>query len=166
MRILILGLDHAIQAIPGNFPNPRKNRYERLLKQLVKDRAVGFLGEETYLNERSIAKRVANSVNGVHWEPIEMSSEERDAFGITENQNNRPRANETRVSSDPIREEYMVRTALEKAGNARSVLILCGRIHADALAERFREAGHDVDTDDLLNYGWYGKSKRAKKHGK
>jgi hypothetical protein len=158
MRMLILGLDHAIQKIPGNFPNPRKDRYEGLVKQLVKNRTVEFIGEEAYPNWRTIAKRIAGSLNGVHWEAIEMSLEQRDALGITEDQNSRPSDN-VRVLSDPIREAYMVWRAIMKAGAVQSSMILCGRLHTEELGERFRKAGHDVRTDDLLKYGWYRESK-------
>ena len=59
--------------------------------------------------------------------------------------------NETRVPSDGIREEFMAWKTLKIAGKVQSIMIVCGRLHTDALAERFRKAGHEVDKHDLGN---------------
>jgi hypothetical protein len=60
-----------------------------------------------------------------------------------------------RVLSDGIREEYMLWCALTKAGEARSILILCGSSHADELRQRFEKLGHQVTLDSLCNRSWY-----------
>ena len=156
MRVLILPIeDHRIQVIPRVIHDPRgdreRKRFELVLRKLVRDRTVDLIGEETYPEKNTIAKKVANRL-GLRWEAIEMSLKARDELGITEDQNNRPHGNETRVSSDGIREEFMVWKSLHKAGGAQSILIICGRMHKDAVAQKFREAGHKVDLDGLCNY--------------
>ncbi len=42
------------------------------------------------------------------------------------------------------------------AGNAESVLVLCGYNHLIQLKEKFLEAGYDVDCDALYKYEWFG----------
>lgn len=60
-----------------------------------------------------------------------------------------------RVPSDDLREEYTTQRAFEGAGNAESILLLCGSMHARELAKRFADAGNNVGVDFLHNYGWY-----------
>jgi DNA-binding transcriptional regulator LsrR (DeoR family) len=106
---------------------------------------VDFVGEETYPDRDTIARPVAQRHN-VRWHSVELPLEMRNQLGIEENQQSRPLPpNETRVSSHGVREEYMVKTVLEKAENAQTALIVCGCIHAGALVERFRRAGHPAD---------------------
>jgi hypothetical protein len=122
----------------------QRRQLEMLLTRIVVDHGIDFIGEETYPDRETIARLVAGRHN-FRWSPIEMSLETRKQLGIAKDQKSRPLPpNETRVSSDAIREDYMVKTALEQSGNARRVLIICGRIHADALVQRFQKAGHAV----------------------
>lgn len=153
VRILAIG-DHRIQVIPSTFNDPQMGReqFRLLLQKLVTDDRVDFIGEEIYRERSTFAEHVANS-SGARWEPIEMSLKARDELGITEDQKNRPDGIETRVPSDGIREEFMVWKSLQKAGDVQNVLIICGRTHRDALARRFQEAGHEVEPDDVRNYG-------------
>ena len=60
-----------------------------------------------------------------------------------------------RIPSDAVRENYMFDRALEGAGNATSIMVLCGSHHIGALAERFRAHQDNVMTDAVYNYGWY-----------
>ena len=53
------------------------------------------------------------------------------------------------------REEYMFEKTIELVGGAENILILCGRIHTDALAQLFKKAGHTVATSDVNKEGWY-----------
>jgi hypothetical protein len=154
MKILVLGLDHRIQETCDYFPNPRKDKYEALLRHLVEDHAVEFIGVETFADKETIAQKAANSLTGVHCEPAEMSLEQRAALGIAEEQKCRPSEN-VRVLSDTIREAYMVWRTITKAGAAQSSLILCGRLRTEALVELFQNAGHEAEADDLRNYDWY-----------
>src|SRR5260370_684114 len=58
-----------------------------------------------------------------------------------------------RAPSDAVREDYMFARALEAAGEATSILVLCGGLHIRALAERFRAHHDNVTTDAVYNYG-------------
>jgi hypothetical protein len=77
-----------------------------------------------------------------------MPQELRVELGIENEQNNRPYEDAIsdegrvtrkykRIPSDAIREDYMVRYAMTKAGEAKSILILCGFNHGRELRDRF-----------------------------
>jgi hypothetical protein len=146
VRILVLGVDdHRIQDRPRGFLNPQMEQHRRdletLLSQTVVNHHVSFIGEETYPERETIARVVAGRYN-VRWSAIEMPLEMREQLGIAEDQKRRPLPpHETRVASDALREEYMVKTALEKCEDASTMLIVCGSTHASALAEKFRSVG-------------------------
>jgi hypothetical protein len=162
VNIFILGIDHKVTKEIGNFTQGailrQRQEFEKLLNRLVDKRKVEFIGEEEYPERPTIARRIAKSLTGVRCESIEMSKQERHARGIQEEQNNRPRCPETRVPSDEIREKFMVQRTIALARDAHSVLILCGRLHTESLANKFLKAGHHVETGDLGNYDWYSES--------
>jgi hypothetical protein len=47
---------------------------------------------------------------------------------------------EPRLPSDAIREEYMFERVLNEAGDAQSVVVICGILHSHELAKRFRSS--------------------------
>jgi len=53
------------------------------------------------------------------------------------------------------REEYMCAKILAEAGGRESILVICGRTHAGAIAGKLRELGHSVETTDLQDQPWY-----------
>lgn len=173
MEIYILGIDHEIQTFDGRRSQEEKTAYAQLLKRLIPERGIKFVGEETkpsVVEETSpeklpIAKAVAISFD-IPWELIEMSKTARKELGIAEEQatmRNEPifegglvvGSKHVRVPSDGIREEYMVWRTLRKAEEAQSILVLCGFLHADELCQRFEKQGCQVIVDSLCNYPWY-----------
>jgi hypothetical protein len=158
-----------------------KRQYRNLLNQIIDQHQVRFICEEANPCLHYVGQEVSVS-RGLprDWKNIDMPEDVRKQFGIYEEQMNRaeePRLgkiksyvgddgyysdykNDThvfvpRVPSDAIREEYMVERAIAEAGDANSILVLCGHLHAPEVANRFAQAGHTVSLEMLHNYPWY-----------
>ena len=164
-NVYILGIDHDIQTFAGRRTPQDKTEFEKLLRALVSEHQIEFIGDETYPDKNAIAKSVASSLD-IRWEPIEMSLEAREALGIADEQlRERHEAvfsggipigsKVVRVLSDGIREEYMLWRTLTKADEAKNILVLSGFSHVDELRQRFEKAGHQVTTDSLCGREWY-----------
>lgn len=165
MKIYILGIDHEIQVFDGKRTTEEKTKFEKLLRELVSEHHIEFIGDETYRRKKAIAKSVARLLH-IHWGPIEMSLTARKALGIAEEQalqrsepifrdNLVVGSKRTRVLSDGLREEYMIWRTITKAEEARSILVLCGFSHVDELCKKFEKAGYQVTTDSLCRHDWY-----------
>jgi len=164
-NVYILGIDHEIQTFDGRRAAEDKSEFEKLLRALVSERHIEFIGDETYPEKNAIAKSVASSLN-IRWEPIEMSLAAREALGIADEQlreRHEPMfsggipigSKLVRVLSDGIREEYMLWRTLTKADEAKNILVLSGFSHVDGLRQRFERAGHHVTADSLCGCEWY-----------
>jgi hypothetical protein len=155
--------------------------YRTLLTELVKKHGVQFIGEEADPAVETVAAQLTASLTlPFPWKSIDMLEEARRAVGIYEEQMNRVevqmpgRVNThaaadgfyldlkngshrfaARVPSDAVREDYMVKRAIEYAGEARSIMVLCGNFHVEELAKRFNARGNEVETDAVCNYDWY-----------
>jgi hypothetical protein len=181
MNVFILGADHELQRVDAWRSDDMKREYRDLLTRIVDVHGVQFICEEaspiyTYVGEEITASRGLTRP----WRNIDMPQAIREQRRIAEEQNHRlvePRLGTIkshvgddgyyegrrngryrvyqRVPSDAVREEYMYERAIEGAGNANSILVICGHMHAPELEKRFKNAGHTVTIDMLHNYGWY-----------
>src|SRR5258708_13498857 len=141
-------------------PGARANRrFEELLKRKIAEHSVQFIGEEAEFGSETIAQRL-----GLAWANIDMPETERAARGISAEQSRRapiPRylgddartqlteegyqrivrdgwvELEPRLKSDEVREEYMLQRTMDEAGDAESILVICGIVHSAELADRF-----------------------------
>jgi hypothetical protein len=164
MNALILGLNHQIQPSVvrsggediERLEREQKDRFTDLLRGLIESRGVQFIGEEAEHGVISIADLVARE-RGCRYANIEMSPDERQRrkIPVDYSRPQSPYSPEQRARWQREREEYMVMTALAMAGDARSLLILCGREHTDSLAVLFRKAGREAKTSDLNKEPWY-----------
>jgi hypothetical protein len=167
MNVYILGLDHETQQRDGKASAVYHDEFEKLVRELITKHDITFIGDETYIEKKSIAREIADDLK-IRWEPIEMTTEMREQLGIVCDQAERLvaigngwkepiRFKETRVRSDSIREEYMFWKAATKAeeANAESILILCGFQHAGELQRIFQKDGHRVTLDSLCTRPWY-----------
>jgi hypothetical protein len=140
-----------------------KQKLEQILRRKVKERGVEFIGEEADFDSETIAERL-----GLPWANIDMPKAERESRGIAEEQKRRIRVPsylgsdartglttegyqrdvgsgwvelEPRLPSDTIREEYMFERVIKEAGDAQSITVICGILHSEELAKRFRRSG-------------------------
>lgn len=165
MRIHILGINHQVQpadirswgsnGLPQKFEQEQKERYAALVETLIAKTGAQIVVEETQHGLDTVTKRVCDRVK-CRPANIEMPPAERTARGIPAAYNENPdTAPDDRERWNREREEYMVTKAMAEAGDAESAIVICGRMHVQALAERFSEAGHTVETTDLQDQPWY-----------
>lgn len=164
MNILVVGLMHQLQSTAPIYTGDKaieleegqKRQYGEMLDRIIKERAVQFIGEETKHGTDSIAQRIARRQKR-EYANIEMEPTERQAKGIplgyADEDSSLPPEEINRQHK--VRERHMFDKTIKEAGGAEGVLILCGRIHTDALAQLFKEAGHTVETYDVNKEGWY-----------
>lgn len=179
MKAFILGLAHGVQTTAGTCSEGQKLEYRKLLSRLVAERSVEFIGEEQSPGHPTIAGELANSL-GIRWKPIDMSESEKENRGVAKKWSRVPRylgaeartclteegyqrdlgngwvEIEPRHESDKMRDEFMFNRVICDAGNAKSVLVLCGYNHLMQLKQKFLEAAHGVDCDALYKYEWFG----------
>jgi hypothetical protein len=165
MNVLILAINHQIQSARNvqmssdgsaeAFEQSQKNSFEELLRDLIRNQRIGFVGEEAKHGDPTIAQQLCESEN-CQYANIDMKPEERerrqippgyaDIKGITAEEKQR---------CNREREQYMCDLTLEKAGQTENTLLICGRLHAKAIAAILNQMGHNTETIDLQDYDWY-----------
>jgi hypothetical protein len=165
MNVLIVSIDHVVQKARRVLELPKtaaqKTRLETLIRQEIAARNVQFISEEADPRIHTIAQEIANSATpSIPWENIVMTEQQRRDAGIFEALQNRRVDRrpttwgyieiEHRVPADDIRENFFMDRTIERAGAAESVLVLCGDMHTEALATKFRANRHTVVTNDSL----------------
>jgi hypothetical protein len=165
VRILILGINHQIQWVRiwsgnttgalGRFERSQKDQFRGMLRKRIAERQAQFVCEETKHGEPSIAEEVCAS-EGCRYVNIEMHPDERRERKITGNYENDPDLGEKEWAYfNEQRENHMFREILARAGDAESIIVICGRNHVSALATRFRECGHEIEEGDIQGESWY-----------
>lgn len=103
-----------------------------------------------------VSDEVVVTILGCRHANIEMTPEERvrrnTPSGYYEDAS-LPEAEKNRCNQE--REEYMSNETIRGAGRAESILVICGRLHAESIAGHLRKLGHAVEITDLLDQGWY-----------
>jgi hypothetical protein len=165
MNILIVSIDHFLQRTKGRFNSAelilQKSRFEALIRKEVARRNVEFIGEESDPRIVTIAKQIADSCDPpIPWRNIDMPKRVRREAQIFAALQARPATIrrtqfgylevEHRIPEDHVREIYFVEETLRNVGDSQSVLILCGDMHTEELASKFRNEGHIVETNDEM----------------
>jgi hypothetical protein len=160
---LVVGLNHQFQTrdvLSGGddierLEREQKGNFAQYVARMIDERRVGFIGEEAQHGVPLIAEKVASDLD-IHHANIEMPRTERASRRIPEDytRRDRPYTDEQRANWHREREQYMFDQVVQKAA-CDSVLVLCGREHTEALADRFRQSGHKIETYDLNREHWY-----------
>ena len=166
MRVLIISVNHQIQpaeirgmSTDGRveaFERDQKERFIQMLQTEIRKRGIRFIGEEARHDEATIAQRMRGFEN-LQYANIEMTPQERESRNIPPNyadtRSSLSEAEKARCNRE--REEYMCAKILAEAGGRESILVICGRTHAGAIAGKLRELGHSIETTDLRTRSWY-----------
>ena len=166
MRVLIVSVNHQIQpervkgmSSDGSveaFERGQKESFAQMLQKEIHERGIRFLGEEACHGEATIAQKICGLEN-CRYSNIDMTPQERECRNIPRNytdaRSNLSEAERTRCNRE--REEFMCTKALGEAGDADSILIICGRVHAEEIAAELQQLDHDVEQADLQNQAWY-----------
>lgn len=143
MNFVVIGTDHRMQHSEAGF--------EGLLKGLLDMRylePLTAIAEEFHeaVGDSSVAMRLA-SERHLYWYNLNMTTQEKQAASILEEQRNRPdmfqEVTAYRVPSDDVREAAWVEKLIGSASG--TTLVICGYCHLEPLVRRLREAGHNVD---------------------
>jgi hypothetical protein len=175
MTILILAnrVGHEVQRLvldDGDKLRAQKQDFGEMLRRRIEERGIQFIGEEASHRWDTTTARTL----GVRWANIDMPMDERERRGIAEEQKKRIRVPsyvgdqartvlledgyqrdvgdgwvelEVRLPSDVTREQFMFDSLQENIGNADSILVICGIIHSNQLAERLRQLGAKVELE-------------------
>ena len=165
MQILIIGVNHQIQpaqilSMSTNgkleaFEREQKETFGSFVRSKILERGAQFIAEEARHGQETVIQRLC-TLNNWRYANIEMTPEERATGDIPPGYNEDQSLPDTeKARCHREREEYMFERILAEAGDAESLLIICGRVHTAPLADRLREPGHSVDTTDLQEENWY-----------
>lgn len=161
VRCIILGTDHKLQ--------PSDSGLKQKVESLIRENGVSLIAEEVdadHLSQvKSVAKDIAEASRGqIAWLSIDMTSDQRRAAGIYDRLCIRPiplldlttgLGSEQRVylkHADGIREEFWL-AQIKQAKPSNSVLIICGDMHVDFLADKAMGLGWRVTKDRYLPTG-------------
>jgi hypothetical protein len=181
MNVLVLGVDHEIQMVDAWRSAAMKAAYRALLTSKIQRNGIQFIGEESLSAGQTVGQHLSVELALPRpWRNIDMAEKARRVAGIYKEQMERVEVRQAgtvkthfeaggfyldlkngshlfcpRVPSDAVRESYMFDRALEGAGEAGNIMVLCGNFHVEELANRFKARQDNVTTDAVYNYGWY-----------
>jgi len=156
-RIILLGIDHRFQKddATGNF--------RTMLLTVLSGSQVDLICEEATPDVSTVARQTAGEL-GKPWVGVDMSTEERIRAGI-QDELSKPRWYPfckdgvwvARSFYYPhaygIREEYWISRVLRPG--IESYLVICGAMHFDPLAGKFRQKGCVVEGINVCAQEWY-----------
>ena len=168
--------------VNANFQKEQKEQFKQLLLELVKQHGIQFIGEEMDAdwwipNSRERMQRENKSQQGKALDPstpievighqvakmcriiyaeVDIPVAERAQRGIPEDyEDDQKHSPEEIAGWYRVREESMFQQTMANAGEAQSVLVICGRQHLEGLAKLFRNSSCTVEVLDLKNEPWY-----------
>jgi len=137
------------------FERGQKEKFGELVREHIRKRGVQFVGEEARYGEETVAHRVCQQ-EGCRRANIDMTPDERKARNIPPGYYENSEF--SKIEKDRCnreREANMANRVLAEDGKADSVVVICGRVHAGAIAEQLSKSGHSVEQLDLQDQGWY-----------
>jgi hypothetical protein len=170
MKVLVLSFNHSEQIVPVKnealIPDivQNKARVRALVRGIIGSRKVDSICEESDPCHLSIAQQEGFMHDPrIPWKNINMTSQQRLEADIWEALLYRPYDTEFindhtairieyRIPEDDVREEFFKDEILKTASEtgAKSLLVLCGDMHTEALATKLGGAGHEVQTNHDL----------------
>ena len=165
MRVLIIGINHQIQPSDilswsssgalERFERGQKDAFAELVQAKIKEGGVQYVVEESKHGQQSVVESCCRCMD-IRYENIEMPEAQRAALqispGYAEDKGIPP---DKKAKFHAIREQHMVEAMLAGAQGADSVILICGREHSQALADRLIRADHTVEISDLSDQSWY-----------
>jgi len=157
--VYILGCDHYLQEYELQGWQDEIRKIERQLKEkfysvteeIILDQAVKFIGEECKPGQNTIPRKLGTEL-GCKYAEIDMNSEERERKAIPKGYERLGSDEQKRCNA--LREDYMLERTYRESTLETSKLIVCGALHVEGLANRFRERGEEATTRNLLNEQW------------
>jgi hypothetical protein len=164
---IVLATDHKLQrkaqqilstsAALCRIETDQKERYIKLLNDHVCRPGSWFIGEEIEHGALTFARDFACPPN-TYWN-IDMPREQRLELRIPldyANEGGNPRYTAEQIAGwNQQREGFMLEQIRLHRGNTDNMLIVCGAMHAEALAGLLRADNRPVDIHDVRKEEWY-----------
>lgn len=161
--ISILGCDHGhqrkAQSCGGQgleaFEREQKHHFVEAIERIIVEIRPALVGEEINQGADTFAADSARK-HGCDYLNVDMSEPQRRQAAIPRSySDNRTGHSEEELARwDRMREEFMVDATIRNL-NGRNVLVICGRLHQNNLAQLFRDRGHEVRVVDISAEPWY-----------
>ncbi len=170
--VIIFALDHRLQLENhGQNTSSVDSAQQELLKNeitgLLKANNVTLIGDEVNESKTSIFESLAETLR-VRYVKIDMPSEQRQSqkcsgdYSHPVSECDFPSTAEWNADvarCHELREEYMFNRVMKDHRSGDRVLVLCGLIHQEPLARRFRSVTKEVHNKTLLEYAWFDKTR-------
>ena len=165
MTFIVITIDHGWQSVPSGHETQEvataKATLGRVIREVAQRAQIDLICEECDPRLLSIAQRFAyEHIPRIPWKNIFMTAQERQEAGICEALQNRPsdtiqegegllRTVDIRIPEDDVREQFFANECIMEAERvgANTILVLCGDMHVDSLAEKLRARGHQAITN-------------------
>ena len=129
-----------------------KERFYLITEEIIRTQAITFIGEECKPAQRTIPRALA-AEHRCKYAEIDMNSRQREEYRIPKNYEKL--GNDEQRRCNALREEHMVERTYSESTVETAKLIVCGALHLEALARRFREREPQVIVRNVLNEKWW-----------
>jgi hypothetical protein len=169
VKALIVGIYHAIQAVPlwndgAGAYLAEKRRLEAYIKGVIAQEQIDLICEEADPAYVTIAQKMAYEFKPrIQWKDISLTSQDSLEAGIwpalhyrpakfVRDDQGEPYLVEERIPEDDKRETIFVDRILATATSvgAKRILVLCGDAHVEVLKVKLETSGHQVQTNHSL----------------
>lgn len=159
--VYIVGCNHAIQPrdedwLTGDTSEAREQKahFAGLIKQVIQEGGIQFVGEEWGRSEITTAHAIANT-HQIPWSNINTSLEDLDGLGIPHGYVKADFSEAQKKHWHSQREQTMLRKLKENRREAQNILIVCGFDHMESIADLLRRESLVAKILDYRKEGWY-----------
>jgi hypothetical protein len=159
--IHIVGCNHGIQVGIGGFTgldpddqNEQRAHFRVLLENICEEQAIQIVLEEDGAPEETAGEQIATQRN-IPWTDINTSNDDKNQMGIPIDYVNGAYTEDQKSNWNHQRELFMVGKINEHRSEGESLLIICGFVHMQPLAEILGQDGTSVQQWDYRNLDWH-----------
>jgi hypothetical protein len=157
--IHIVGCNHGIQVGIGGFTaldpadqNEQRAHFRALLESICKKQAIKIVLEEDGAPEETAGQQIAAQRN-IPWADINTSNDDKVQMGIAIDYVSGPYTEDQKSNWNRQRELFMVGKIDEHRSEGKSLLIICGFVHMQPLADLLGQ--DDALQWDYRSLDWY-----------
>lgn len=159
--IHIVGCNHGIQVVVGGFAgldpdeqNGQRTHFRALLESLCEGQAIQIVLEEDGSAEATAGEQIAAQRN-IPWIDINTSNDDKTQMGIPINYITGPYTEVQKNNWNHQRELFMVGRINGHRSEGEILLIICGFVHMQPLADILGQDGTPIQIWDYRNLDWY-----------
>lgn len=157
-KIHIFGIDHFLQNADSvcftekgkESEAKQKAAFEAIIVALICQRGIELLADEAKLEGSVLTERIAKGK--CRYLNVTMPHPERERLGICKDYESDEQSKKFALEQF---ERYMFGKIQQQRGDAKSILVLCGRLHVDGLTRLFQSVGDSVTSEDVHKADWF-----------